>query len=136
MEYVFEISFCLEDCKVKLATCTLADPALTWWDRYAKTIGVSNANAISWSELNKNMIKEYWPREEMKKLEQELWSLEMKEADIAASTNYFYDLSTLCPRMVTLEYKKIERYIWGFPQPIQGLVTASKPTTYDIAKRV
>lgn len=59
MEYVFEISFCLEDCKVKLATCTLADAALTWWDRYAKTIGVSNANAISWSELKKNMIKEY-----------------------------------------------------------------------------
>lgn len=71
----------------------------------------------------------------MKKLEQELWSLEMKEADIAASTNYFNDLSTLCPRMVTLEYKKVERYIWALPQPIQGLVTTSKPSTYDSAKR-
>lgn len=58
-------------------------------------------------------------------MEQELWILEMKEADVDAYTNLFNDLTTLCPRMVTLKYKKIERYILGLPQLIQGLVTAS-----------
>lgn len=38
--------------------------------------------------------------------------------------------------MVTLEYNKIIRYIWFFPQPIKGLFTASNPTIYDNAKRL
>lgn len=50
--------------------------------------------------------------------------------------NYFNDLATLCPGMVTLEYKKVQRYIWGLPQPIERLVPASKLTTNDSAKRV
>ncbi|GKD74100.1 hypothetical protein Tco_1332382 [Tanacetum coccineum] len=31
------------------------------------------------------------------------------------------------PTMVTPEYKKIERYIWGLPERIQGNVTSLKP---------
>lgn len=46
------------------------------------------------------------------------------------------DLATLCQNFVTLEYKKVEMYIWGFVQPIQGLVTTSRPSTYDSAKRL
>lgn len=33
------------------------------------------------------------------------------------------------------EYK-IERYIWGLCKPSQGLVTTSKPTSYEISKRI
>lgn len=35
----------------------------------------------------------------------------MKEADVNANTNRFNDLATLCPGVVTPEYKKVERYI-------------------------
>ena len=64
-------------------------------------MGVRNANSMSWSELKKLMIEEYCPREEKQKLEQELWSLEMKEVDVNAYTNYFNYLATLCFGMVT-----------------------------------
>lgn len=60
----------------------------------------------------------------------------MKEADIGSYTNCFNDLAILCIGLVTPEYKKIERYIWGLPHPTQGLFTTSKPTTYDSAKRL
>ncbi|GJW92356.1 putative reverse transcriptase domain-containing protein [Tanacetum coccineum] len=53
----------------------------------------------------------------------------MKGDDIAGYTNRFHELAVMCPTMVTHEYKKIERYIWGFPERIQGNVTSSKPTT-------
>ena len=36
----------------------------------------------------------------------------MKGSEIAAYTNHFNDIAVLYPGMVTLEYKKIERYIW------------------------
>lgn len=109
---------------------------LSWWASYTETMGFNVLNLMAWSDLKHLMIEEYYPYEEMKKLEQDLLNLMMKEAHIAYYTNCFNDLTTLCPRMVTPEYNKIERYIWGLRQPIQGLLTASKPTTYDNAKRL
>nr|GEV96836.1 hypothetical protein [Tanacetum cinerariifolium] len=38
------------------------------------------------------------------------------------------ELALLYPGMVTLEYKKVERYIWGLTEDIQGKVTSSRPT--------
>ena len=60
----------------------------------------------------------------------------MKDVDIATYTNRFYDLSTLCPEMVTSKYNKVERYIQGLPQPIEDLVIAFRLSTYDSAKRL
>lgn len=60
----------------------------------------------------------------------------MKEVDIASDTNRFKELATLCPGIVRLEYMKIAMYFWCLPEPIHGLVTTSKPTTYDNIKRI
>ena len=72
----------------------------------------------------------------MQKLEQELWNLKMKGSEIAAYTAGFSDLALLYPGMVTLESKKVERYIWGLTPPTQGNVLAAKPLTFDSAKRM
>ena len=60
------------------------------------------------------LIEESSPREEMQQLEQGLWNLTMINADISTYTNWFNSLSTLCLNLVNLEYKKLERYMWGF----------------------
>ena len=60
----------------------------------------------------------------------------MKGSEITAYTNRFNDLAVLCPGMVTPEYKKVERYIWGLALQIQGMVVASRSTTYDSAKHI
>lgn len=72
----------------------------------------------------------------MQKLEQELWNLVMKDTYITAYTKCFNDIATLCPTLVIPEHTKIERYILGLVQLIQGLVIASKPTSYDSSKRL
>lgn len=69
-------------------------------------------------------------------MEQELWNLIMTDVDIITYTNQFNDLATLCPIFFTPEHKKVERYIWGLVQPIQGFITYSQSTTYDNAKRL
>lgn len=97
---------------------------------------VSVANAMAWSELKQLVIEEYCPFEGIQKLEQELWDLVIKEVDIVAYTNCLNNLSTLCPRMVTPEYKKVEIHIWGLPRPIQDLVTALNANMYDDVKRL
>ena len=82
------------------------------------------------------MLKEYYPRGEVKKLEKELWNLKMTGSDLATYTDRFYDLALVCPAMVTPEEKKVERYLWGLSPQIQNSVLASRPTTFDSAKEL
>lgn len=136
LESVFRISNCKENCKVKYATCTLLDGALSWWNSYAHSVGIDAAYQISWEDLKKMMTEEYCPRNELQKLEVEFWNLVVIGADVARYTRRFHELALLCPSMVTPEYKRIERYIWGLPSQIQGNVTSSKPSTIQDAVRM
>ena len=72
-EAVFEICSCPEHSKVKFATFTLIDRALTWWNGHVKVLTLIVANSISWESLKVMMMREYCPRGEIQKLEHELW---------------------------------------------------------------
>lgn len=58
---MFLISSCRDDYRVKYATCTLMDSALTWWHNHTKSIGIDAAYAMGWEPLKQMMIKEYRP---------------------------------------------------------------------------
>nr|GEY84343.1 putative reverse transcriptase domain-containing protein [Tanacetum cinerariifolium] len=87
-------------------------------------------------DLMKLMIEVYCPRNEIQKLENELWNLRVKGTDVASYTRRFQELTLLCPRMVPEENDKIERFIWGFPDNIHGNVTSSKPVRLQDAIRM
>ncbi|GJS87335.1 putative reverse transcriptase domain-containing protein [Tanacetum coccineum] len=78
METVFNISNCPSKYQVKYATCTLQDSALTWWNSHKRTIGVEAAYAMNWVKLMKLMTEVYCPRNEIQKMETELWNLTVK----------------------------------------------------------
>ncbi|GJY15152.1 hypothetical protein Tco_0385574 [Tanacetum coccineum] len=46
-ESVFSCSNCIEDCKVKFATGTLIEEALSWWNSFAQPIGIEEAYKIT-----------------------------------------------------------------------------------------
>ncbi|GJX49001.1 reverse transcriptase domain-containing protein [Tanacetum coccineum] len=89
-ESVFSCSNYTEDCKVKFATGTLTEEALSWWNYFAQPIGIEEAYKITWG----NDLKTYVRR--------------------------FQELSTLCPTMVPDSEKMIEVFIGGFPRSIEG----------------
>ncbi|GJS35493.1 putative reverse transcriptase domain-containing protein [Tanacetum coccineum] len=93
----------------------------------SQTIDIDEAYEMSWKDLMKLMIDVYCPRNEIQKFENELWNLCIKGTDVAGYTRRFQELTLLCPRMVPEENDKIERFIWGLPDNIQGNVTSSKP---------
>ncbi|XP_023732659.1 uncharacterized protein LOC111880458 [Lactuca sativa] len=136
VEYVFEICGCPDECKVKFAACTFIDQALSWWNGHVEAMTLPVVNAMPWEELNEMMLAEYFPRGEIHKMEQELWNLMVQNSNIDAYISQFSDLSLLCPGMITSEEKKIERFIWGLNEPIQGNVIATNPKTFDSAKRL
>ncbi|XP_071714882.1 uncharacterized protein [Rutidosis leptorrhynchoides] len=133
LESIFQISECADNDRVKFASCTLMDVALNWWNSFAKCVGIDVAYNTPWEEFKKQMIDEYCPRNEIQRLETELWNLKLQGTDISGYTNRFLELALMCPTMVTLEYKRVERYIWGLSEDIQGNVLSSKPGTIQSA---
>ncbi|GKE16251.1 reverse transcriptase domain-containing protein, partial [Tanacetum coccineum] len=128
IETVFYISNCPEKYQVKYATCTLLSSALTWLNLHKRTVGNDVAFAMSWRELIKLMAEVYCPRNEIQKMEFELWNLTVKNNDLAAYTQRFQELTMLCTKMVPEEEDQVERYIGGLLDNIQGNVIAVELT--------
>nr|GEV18983.1 putative reverse transcriptase domain-containing protein [Tanacetum cinerariifolium] len=74
-ESMFSRSNCTEDCKVKFATGTLTEEALSWWNSFAQPIGIEEAYKITWVEFKKLLIEKYCPRTEIQKMEDEFYHL-------------------------------------------------------------
>ncbi|GJZ39912.1 putative reverse transcriptase domain-containing protein [Tanacetum coccineum] len=127
METVFNISNCPSKYQVKYASCTLQDSTLTWWNSRKRTIGVEAAYAMNWVGLMKLMTEVYCPRNEIQKIETELWNLTVKGNDLTAYTQRFQELILLCTRMVPDEGDRVERFVGGLPDNIQGNVIAGNP---------
>ncbi|GJW49566.1 reverse transcriptase domain-containing protein [Tanacetum coccineum] len=128
-ESVFLRSNCTEDCKMKFATGTLTEEALSWWNSFAHPIGIEEAYKITWSEFKKLLTKKYCPRTEVKKMEDEFYNLTVKGNDLKTYIRIFQELAILCPNMVPDSEKLIEVFIEGLPQGIEGNVIALKPQT-------
>nr|GEY23129.1 hypothetical protein [Tanacetum cinerariifolium] len=72
----------------------------------------------------------------MQKLETELWNHAMVKAGNAAYTDRFHELARLVPHLVTLESRKIERYVYGLALHIRGVVAATEPKTMPKAVQI
>nr|GEV71145.1 reverse transcriptase domain-containing protein [Tanacetum cinerariifolium] len=81
-ESVFSYSNYAEENKVTFASGTLTDDALSWWNAYAQPIGIEQANRITWTELKKLLTNKYFPRTEVKEMEDEFYNLVVKGNDL------------------------------------------------------
>ncbi|KAI3774330.1 hypothetical protein L1987_48881 [Smallanthus sonchifolius] len=129
VESVIAMCNCPVANQVKFAAGTLEGPALTWWNAQVQMLGLAMANGLPWEEFKSMMKEEYCPRDEIQKLEGEFWNLKMEGSEIELYTTRSHELATMCPHMVTPDYKWIELYIGGLVPQIQSMVTSSNPTT-------
>nr|GEZ58460.1 reverse transcriptase domain-containing protein [Tanacetum cinerariifolium] len=129
-----------EDCKVKFATGTLTEEALSWWNSFTQPIGIEEAYKITWVEFKKLLIKKYCPRTDIQKMKDEFYHLTVKGNDLKTYIRRFQELATLCPTMVSNSEKLLKAFIGGLPLSIEGNVTSSKPQTLkeaiNIAQRL
>ncbi|GJU57731.1 hypothetical protein Tco_1235497, partial [Tanacetum coccineum] len=84
-EMVFGISECAEGKKAKFAAA-LQRPSLTWWNTKVPTMGLEAVNQIPWTKMKQMMTAEFYPAEEVQRMEHELWNLKVKEYHIIAYT--------------------------------------------------
>ncbi|GKD10791.1 reverse transcriptase domain-containing protein, partial [Tanacetum coccineum] len=102
-------------------------------DRVTFSIGLEQANRITWTELKRLLTNKYCPRTEVKKMEDEFYNLAVKGNDLKTYVRRFQELAVLCPNMVPNTKKLMEVFIGGLPRSIEGNVTASKPQTLEEA---
>ncbi|GKA05895.1 putative reverse transcriptase domain-containing protein, partial [Tanacetum coccineum] len=98
METMFQISNCPERYQVKYTTCTLLDSALTWWNSDKRTIRTDAPYTLSWRDQLKLMTK------------------------------VFQELTMMCTKMVPEEEDRVDKFIRGLLDNIQGNVIAAEPT--------
>ncbi|GKF74658.1 reverse transcriptase domain-containing protein, partial [Tanacetum coccineum] len=77
-ESVFSRRNYTEDYKVKFATGTLTEEALSWWNSFSQPIRIEEAYNITWVEFKKLLIKKYSPRTEVQKMKDEFYHLTIK----------------------------------------------------------
>nr|GEY54183.1 putative reverse transcriptase domain-containing protein [Tanacetum cinerariifolium] len=94
--------------------------ALTWWNSHVKTTTPEAAHEMPWRTLKKMMIEKYYPRDEIKKLESEMWNLKVKGTDVVAYRQRFQELALMCDQMFPKEIDKFKRYVDGLPDTIHG----------------
>nr|GEW30820.1 hypothetical protein [Tanacetum cinerariifolium] len=71
-------------------------------------------------DMNKMILEEFCPDEEVQRMEDELKSLKLRDTNITAYTQRFYELVLLCPEAVPTKKKKVKAYIKGLPRKHQG----------------
>nr|GEU54184.1 hypothetical protein [Tanacetum cinerariifolium] len=133
IEFVQDMSGCSIDQKVKYTAGSFVGKALKRLNSQICTLSQEVAVSMSWNDFKFMMIEEFCPSHEMKKLEIKLWNHTIIEAGHAAYTNRFHELARLVPRLVTLESRKIERYVYGLASQIRRMVAATEPKTMQKA---
>ncbi|GJY47737.1 putative reverse transcriptase domain-containing protein [Tanacetum coccineum] len=103
MESVHDMSGCRDSQRVKYTTGLFVGKALTWRNSEIRTQGREATNHA------------------------------IIGAGHAAYTDRFNELARLVPHLVTLEGKKIERYVYGLAPQIQEMVAATEPKTIQKA---
>ncbi|GKC24282.1 putative reverse transcriptase domain-containing protein [Tanacetum coccineum] len=109
MENVIDNSGCAENQKVRYAASSLVNKALTWWNTQVQARGREAAMAMTWNDFKALMVKEFYPSNEIEKLENEFWNHKMVGANHAAYTDRFHELTKLVPHLVTPESSRIKR---------------------------
>nr|GEW73678.1 hypothetical protein [Tanacetum cinerariifolium] len=119
MESVQDMSGCRDNKKVKYIVGLLTSKALTWWNFKIQTRGRSAAVGMTWKNFKALMREEYYPSNEMQRLETKFWNHSMVGAGHSVYTGRFYELVRLVFHLVTSETKRIERYIYGLALQIR-----------------
>ncbi|GJW96035.1 putative reverse transcriptase domain-containing protein [Tanacetum coccineum] len=107
MESVMDNSGFADNQKVKYATSSFINKALTWWNTQVPTKGRKAAVRMTWEEFKALLVEEFFPSNEMEKLENEFWNHTMVGANHTPYTDRFHGLAKLVPHLVTPELKHI-----------------------------
>ncbi|GJY92472.1 reverse transcriptase domain-containing protein, partial [Tanacetum coccineum] len=110
---------------------------IRWFEKMEIVFHISNCpKKYQVKKLMKLMTEVFCLRTKIQKMESELWNLTGKNNDLAAYTQRFQELTMLCTKMVPEEEDRVEKFIGGLLDNIQGNVIAVELTRLQDAVRM
>ncbi|GJW09099.1 putative reverse transcriptase domain-containing protein [Tanacetum coccineum] len=98
---------------------------------HQKSQPLNSREIPSQRELMKLMAEVYCLRNEFQKMESELWSLTVKNNDLADYTQRFQELTMMCTKMVPEEEDRVEKFI-GDSNALANNLMNQKLKGYDV----
>ncbi|GJW43137.1 putative reverse transcriptase domain-containing protein [Tanacetum coccineum] len=108
---------------------------IRWFEKMEIVFHIRNCPE-KYQRAHELMTEVYCPINEIQKIESELWNLTVKNNDLAAYTQRFQELTMICTKMVLEEEDRVEKFIRGLPDNIQGNVIVVEPTRLQDAVRI
>ncbi|XP_076921894.1 uncharacterized protein LOC143583483 [Bidens hawaiensis] len=107
--------------------------ALEWWNTLIEIKGRSNMYNLEW-KIFKELIKQrFCPIHEVDQIQIKLWNHKVIGTNIKEYNTKFLEYCQLVPHLVTPEYNKVMRYIYGLPKEIRDHVRSHMPATIESA---
>nr|GEX93992.1 hypothetical protein [Tanacetum cinerariifolium] len=104
-----------------------------WFEKMESVFHISGCAIENLEILKKKLTDKYYPKGEIKKLEIELWNLKVKGNDVGGYAQRFQELALMCTQFLSDETEKVDKYISGLPDNINGNVMHARPKTLDDA---
>ncbi|GJV59435.1 putative reverse transcriptase domain-containing protein [Tanacetum coccineum] len=98
-------AFCRFEGVVELRRCFEKTESVFKISECAKGVW-ETCDQMPWTKMKQLMADEFYPIEEIQRMEHELWNLRVQKYDIVAYTQRFNELALVCPRMVEPERVK------------------------------
>ncbi|GJV93781.1 putative reverse transcriptase domain-containing protein [Tanacetum coccineum] len=93
IEFVQDMSGCRDTQKVKYTAGSFVGKALMWWNSQIHTQSQEAAIGMSWEDFMTLTREEFYPSNEMQKLETKLWNHAMVRASHVVYTDRFHELA-------------------------------------------
>nr|GEW35696.1 hypothetical protein [Tanacetum cinerariifolium] len=104
-----------------------------WFEKIESVFHISGCGVENQEILKKKFTDKYCLKDEIKKLEIELWNLNVKGNDVGGYTQRFQELALMCTKFIFNETEKVDKYINGLCDNIHGNVMFARPKTLDDA---
>ena len=122
-EKVFRVAYVLEEDKVRYATATLTDRALTWWNATYRSKDPNTRDRMTWDEFQVLFFEQYCPDDLKQKLEKEFLELKQGSMSVIEYETEFNRKLQFAQRFVPSEKDKINHFVAGLRRNIRDFVT-------------
>ncbi|XP_076898943.1 uncharacterized protein LOC143552671 [Bidens hawaiensis] len=133
MESIVIISKCSETEKVQYTSQMFKGEALEWWNTLIEVKGRDNLYHLEWKVFKEMILKRLCPINEIDQIQTKLWNHRVIGTNLKEYNSKFLEYFRIVTHLVTPEFNKVTRYIYGLPIEIRDLVRSQMLSTIESA---
>ncbi|XP_076942530.1 uncharacterized protein LOC143612428 [Bidens hawaiensis] len=131
MESIVIISKCTEEESIQYSSQMFKGEALELWNTLIEVKGRKNLYNLEWKTFKELIKQKFCPVHEIDQIQTKLWNHKVIGTNLYNTK--FLEYCRLVPHLVTPEYNKVTRYIYGLPKEIRDHVRSHMPATTESA---